>query len=282
MKTDRHPSDKPFRSDAESTWRGSPENDSVPWVRILGIKIDQFTRDSLHAVIQRIIRKQEKSLIAHVNAHGLNVADSYGWFADFLNSADYVFCDGHGVMLGARMLGQRIPEKITYADWLPELAEMCAAEGFSLFLLGGRSDVAKQAADNLSAAYPGLKIVGTHHGYFEKHRNQESNRRLIDLINNARPNILVVAFGMPLQESWLRENWADIDANIALTAGAALDYASGRLSRPPAWMSRCSLEWFGRLLIEPRRLWRRYLVGNPMFILRICRELLILGRRRGG
>jgi len=276
------PNDRPIRSDAFSTENASLDNESVPWARILGIKINKFTRDSLHAVIQHIVKNQKKALIAHVNAHGLNVADSYTWFAEFLNSADYVFCDGHGVMLGARMLGLRIPEKITYADWLPELAEMCATEKFSLFLLGGRIGIAKRAADNLAAAYPGLEIVGTHHGYFEKHRNDEGNRRLIECINDAKPNILVVAFGMPLQESWLRENWEDIDANIALTAGAALDYASGQLRRPPAWMSRCSLEWLGRLFIEPRRLWRRYLVGNPMFILRICRELLILGRGRGG
>jgi N-acetylglucosaminyldiphosphoundecaprenol N-acetyl-beta-D-mannosaminyltransferase len=198
-----------------------------------------------------------------------------------LNSAEIVFCDGAGVVLGARILGNHIPQRITYADWTWQLAEFAEPRGFTLFFLGARPGVADKAAANLKARYPDLRIVGTHHGYFDKTPGSAENEAVIEQINTVRPNILIVGFGMPLQERWLMENWDRIDANVALTGGAVFDYVSGELQRAPRWMTDNGLEWLGRLLIEPRRLWRRYLIGNPLFLWRVLKQRLGLLRIEG-
>jgi len=119
-----------------------------------------------------------------------------------------------------------------------------------------------------------LRIVGTYHGYFDKTPGSPGNEAVIQAINAVKPNILIVGFGMPLQERWLMENWDRVEASVALTGGAVFDYVSGDLRRPPCWMTSHGLEWLGRLLIEPRRLWQRYLIGNPLFLWRVLKQRL--------
>ena len=119
-----------------------------------------------------------------------------------------------------------------------------------------------------------MQIAGIHHGYFDKTRNSDENKKVLEKINAVKPNILILGFGMPLQERWLMENWEQIDANIALTGGAVFDYVSGKLERGPQWMTNNSFEWFARLIIEPRRLWKRYILGNPLFLYRILKQRL--------
>jgi len=256
-----------------------PAGRPVPAIRILGVRVHPFTLDGLHRCIAHIIRSRQKAVIANVNVHALNLASSQPWFRDFLNGSEYVFCDGHGVMLAARLLGKRLPAKITYAYWLPVLASFCARNGFSLFLLGGKPGVAEQAATVLRARDPNLTVAGTHHGYFQKRHASAENQRVIEAVNRACPDVLLVGLGMPLQEKWLAENRSDLDVRVALPAGAAFDWVAGIHRRPPPWMTEHGLEWFGRLLIEPRRLWKRYLLGNPLFFLRVLRHR-ITGRFR--
>ncbi|MFN2136689.1 MAG: WecB/TagA/CpsF family glycosyltransferase, partial [Candidatus Promineifilaceae bacterium] len=197
------------------------------------------------------------------------------WLRDFLNEANIVFCDGAGVIIGARILGKHIPERITYADWLYQFSEFSETQDFSLFFLGAKPGVADDAARHLVSIHPNLRIVGTQHGYFDKTASSQENEEIIAKINEAKPNILILGFGMPLQERWLMDNWHTVDANVALTGGAVFDYLSGRLSRAPGWMTDNSLEWLGRLVVEPKRLWRRYLVGNPLFMWRVLNERLL-------
>jgi N-acetylglucosaminyldiphosphoundecaprenol N-acetyl-beta-D-mannosaminyltransferase len=243
---------------------------------VFGLQVDCFTADSLNDRIRQAVRHAEHVVIAHVNVHGLNIADREPRFKLALNAADHLFCDGHGVMLAARFLGSRIPEKITYADWLPKLAHYCAEHSLRLFLLGGKPGIAEKAALQLKASAEGLEIAGVHHGYFDMAADSESNRDVIREINKARPHILLVCFGMPRQEYWLQENWSQLEANVALTGGAALDYMAGALKRPPDWLTHHGFEWLGRLLIEPSRLWQRYTIGNIMFAFRLAREWLRL------
>lgn len=250
-----------------------------PAVTLQRVRIHSFTMETLHACIADIVKQNEKAVIANVNLHALNIAYRHPWFAEFLNGSEYVFCDGHGVILAARLTGQRLPEKITYAHWLPLLADFCARQKFSMFLLGGRPGVARRAAEKLGERCPGLVICGTHHGYFDKHRQSDENKRVRGLINRAQPNILITSFGMPMQEKWLMDNWDDVRANVALTGGAALDYAAGAIKRPPLWMTNHGFEWLGRMIFEPSRLWRRYVVGNPLFFMRLAKDLVLKKHR---
>lgn len=247
-------------------------NSLPPAVEILGVRVHPLTVDQLHNAMAGLIDTDSHALVLHVNVHGLNLAAENPWMREFLNQAEIVFCDGAGVILGARLLGRHIPERITYADWMWQLAEFAAPRGYTFYFLGARPGVAKAAAERMTERYPNLKIVGVRDGYFNKATHHPENEDVVSDINRMRPNILIAGMGMPLQEQWLRDNWDRIDANIALTGGAVFDYLSGELQRAPAWMTNNGLEWLGRLFIEPRRLWQRYLVGNPLFFGRILRD----------
>lgn len=248
------------------------QGNAYPAVNILGVEVSPIGVEELHAYLCNVIREDDKKLILNVNAHCLNLTFKFQWLREFLNNADLVFVDGAGVILGGKFLGARLPGRITYADWIWQLAEFSVLKDFSFFFLGAKPGVAEKAADNLRSTYPDLRVEGVHHGYFDKHRGSKENEWVLEQINQAEPNILIVGFGMPLQERWLKENWRFINANIALTGGAVFDYVSEEVERAPRWMTENGLEWLGRLMIEPRRLWQRYLLGNPLFMWRIIKQ----------
>ena len=248
-----------------------PERDKV---NVLGVGVDPLTVEELHERMLGFVENGDHALVLHANAHGLNLAYRDERLRGFLNGAQLVFCDGAGVMLAARILGGRLPERITYADWAWRLAAFAAAEGFSLFFLGARPGVAQAAASRLRERHPGLEISGIHHGYFDHSAGSPESEAVVEEINAAAPDILLVGFGMPLQEYWLLENGRRLDTGVALTGGAVFDYVSGKLSRGPRLLTGNGFEWLARLLVEPRRLWRRYLIGNPLFLLRVVKQRL--------
>ena len=242
--------------------------------------MDPLTVEELHEEISRFVEKGEHAFILHANVHGLNLAYRNGRLRGLFNRAPIVFCDGSGVMLGARILGRRIPERITYADWTWKLAAFAEERGFSLFFLGARPGVAEKAARRLEYRFPKLRIAGAEHGYFERTLGSPENEAIIKRINAVRPDVLLVGFGMPVQEFWLAENWEKVDANVALTGGAVFDYVSGELRRGPRFLTDRGLESVARLMVEPRRLWRRYVIGNPLFLLRVLKQRLGRGAAR--
>lgn len=251
----------------------SPSAPNIPdGVEILGVCVHPISRAILHTAVEYFIKSDRRGLVLNVNIHCLNLAYEHLWLRDFLNDAEIVFCDGAGVALGARILGYCLPERITYADWMWQLARFSQPRNFSFFFLGAQPGVANRAAIRLRERFPGLSVVGTHHGYFDKAVGSVENDAVIQQINSSSPHILVVGFGMPLQERWLLENWSCIEANVALTGGAVFDYISGELRRAPRWMTDHGLEWLGRLIIEPQRLWKRYLIGNPLFLWRVLKQ----------
>ena len=248
-------------------------------IDVLGVGVDPVTVGELHAEIGNYIRQDAHALVLNANVHCLNLAYKDDELRTLLNGAEVVFCDGSGVMLAARILGRLIPERITYADWMWQLAAFAASEGFSLYFLGARPGVARKAAGNLKDLHPNLKIAGVRHGYFDRTRESPENDAVVDEINAVSPDILVLGFGMPLQERWLMQNWQRIDARVGLTGGAVFDYVSGELRRGPKILTDNGFEWLARMLVEPGRLWRRYVVGNPLFLLRVVRQRL---RQRAG
>ncbi len=244
---------------------------------MLGVGVDAITVEELQAEIRRLVASGERGTVLNVNANCLNLLYESPALRAFFDDADVVFCDGFGVMLAARLLGGRLPARITYADWAWRLAAFAEAEGFSLFLLGARPGVAERAALMLRQRYPGLKIVGVRHGYFDHSAGSAENETVLEEINAARPDVLLVGLGMPLQETWLMHNRHRIEAGVALTGGAVFDYVSGELRRGPRVLTQNGLEWLARLFFEPRRLWRRYLLGNPLFLLRVLGQRLSEG-----
>jgi len=241
-------------------------------IELLGVKINPLKIDSLNNRVYQFVQQQQHALVIHVNVYGLNLAQKMSWLQKFYNRADLTICDGVGPIIGARILGQYIPERITYMDWIWHLSAMAESNNFSIFLLGGKPGTAERAANFLQSKYPKLNIAGCHHGFFNKDRDSVENGAVIKKINALRPNLLFVGFGMPRQEQWLLENWSQVNADVAFGPGALFDYLSGDVKRSPTWMTDNGLEWLGRFLIEPRRLWKRYILGNPLFIFRVFKQ----------
>lgn len=244
-------------------------------VEVLGVEVDPVTVDGLHAQIRRLVRRRG-GVVLNANVHCLNLCYGDPALRRFFGAADLVFCDGAGVRVAARALGGRLPGRITYADWLPRLATFAEREGLSLFFLGARPGMAEKAAERLRQTRPGLKVVGVRHGFFDPAPSGPENEAVVVEINAASPDILLLGLGMPLQERWLMENRHGLDFGVALTGGAVFDYAAGELRRGPRLLTDNGFEWLARLLIEPRRLWRRYLFGNPVFLARVLRQRLYL------
>ncbi len=208
--------------------------------------------------------------IAYANAHTVNVACKDAEYRAILQSVDIVCCDGAGVVLGARLLGEHLPGRMAAADWIYPLARTCASEGISLYLLGGKTGVAEMAATRLRALYPQLAIVSTHEGYIAS--SIDKSLRVVADINRAAPDILLVGMGTPLQEKWIATYRERIRVPVFWAVGALFEFVAGVVPRAPHWMMDHSMEWLFRLMMEPRRLGQRYLWGNPLFICRVFRQ----------
>lgn len=234
-------------------------------MNLLGVEIDDVPQAALVTSIINLIRSGDRGIFVYINIHAINLALDLPWFLDFLNHSYCAYCDGAGVLLGAQLAGSKLTNRSSPPDWIASLATECETRSIKWFLLGGHPGVSERAAAFLTHQFPELLIIGTHHGYFDTTPDGEDNAMLIDKINDASPDILLIGMGMPLQEKWLNENWHKLNVKVALPVGALLDYLAGSKRRPPQWMARHGLEWAGRLISEPGRLWKRYLIGIPRF-----------------
>lgn len=238
-------------------------------IQLFGVNLSNVTLDELIQIILTACKEETNAIVANVNVYALNLAYEIPWFRSFLNNCQIIFCDGFGVAWAAQILYKVKLVRLTPPDWLPKLANECVKNQYSMFLLGARPGIAKRASEFLSENAPNLVIAGFHHGYFEKAQGSRENENVIEKINQEKPNILLVGFGMPLQEQWIMENIKRLDVGVTLPVGAAFDYLAGSVKRAPSWMTDHGLEWLGRLIIEPRRLWKRYIVGIPVFLWRV-------------
>jgi len=245
---------------------------------LLGVRITPGTIDEYHRRMSDIIDQGHKGFVLSANVYSVNLVRKTPWLAKFYQAADIVWVDGGGVVLGFGILGYKIPPRLTMADWGWSVARYCADRGHSLFLLGGPVGVADLAAQMLIRHAPGLKIVGTHHGFFKKEGIE--NQAVVKYINNSCPDILMVGMGMPLEQRWILDNYRKIDARIFWEVGAGLQYWAGLVPRCPIWMRSIHLEWLYRLALEPRRMSKRYLLGNATFMSRILIERLKKGAGR--
>lgn len=240
-------------------------------VTIQGINITDITSRELNDEIRALIHSGRKEQILNVNIHSMNIAYKTPWYRDMLNDAYINFCDGDGVRLGAKLLGFEIVEKITYNRWIWDLARFSEESNFSWYLLGGKKGIVEECSEILNQKYPNLNIVGTHHGFLN---DQNLNDFVLNDICEKKPNILIIGMGMPLQEKWLKKNIDNLEFNIALTGGAVFDYVSGNFKMTPDIFYKLKMEWFYRFLQEPKRLFKRYFIGNPLFMWRVFLEKL--------
>jgi len=230
-------------------------------------------------LLRRVLSLSEgggRHRVSYVNAHVLNQSFSNPTLRRALQGSDLVYCDGYGVRLAAKLIGRPVPFRMTGADWIWGVASLCQASGRSIYLLGSDPGSSSDAAAALKRSYPRLEVLGTHHGYFEP--GSPHSERVLEHISEHRPDILLVGMGTPQQELWVDRYFDRIEARVIWTVGALFDYLAGRTPRAPHWLSDNGLEWIFRLAVEPRRMWRRYLLGNPAFLYRVWQERRANGR----
>jgi len=220
--------------------------------------------------------------VTYLNAWCSGVALRDPEYARILRQADAVYADGQSVVWASNILGSRLPERVNAADFIDDFLLRAAARGLTVYLIGSAEGVAASAASIFAAKTPGLKIAGAENGYFSGREEEVVSR-----IAAAAPDVLIVGLGVPLQEKWAGANLTRFNAGAVWCVGAMLEYHARACRRAPVWMRRCGLEWLFRLLLDPRRMWRRYIIGNPEFMLRIAhawlrQKLASGGVRRGG
>lgn len=224
------------------------------------VQVDVVDRAQALAAIEAKACADAPLMVAFCNAHTVNMADANAAFAASLSDA-LVLNDGIGVDLGSRILhGKRFPDNLNGTDLTPAMLENAGCP-LRIFLVGSPEGVAEQAAAVLAARYPRHRVVGTQHGFFA----ESEEMALIDRIAASGANLVLVGMGHPRQELFAARHWRRI-AGVTMCIGAFLDFTAGRVSRAPAWVRALRSEWLYRLAIEPRRMARRYLIGNIVFL----------------
>ena len=234
--------------------------------------ITDVTRPRALDLLAELIRARSARVrsVYFVNAHTLNLAAADPTYRDVLNAADYVFGDGTGVRWAARLQGLRVRDNLVGTDLTPQLLAATSGRGYRCFLLGGEESLVQQAARVAAQTYPGWQVAGCHSGYL---RDPGLTAGVIRQINQARPDVLLVGMGNPVQERWIHEHREQLEVPLCLGVGGLFHYWAGDLRRAPVWLRRLGAEWLGILFQQPHKA-RRYLLGNPLFIARIVRERL--------
>jgi N-acetylglucosaminyldiphosphoundecaprenol N-acetyl-beta-D-mannosaminyltransferase len=204
-----------------------------------------------------------------VNANVCNLAASDATFREILLSADLDYPDGQSIVWAARALGADVPERVATTDLINPLVAECARQGKKLYLFGAAPGVAARAGQRLAERAPGLRYMARD-GYV----SEEDMPGLIAEIAAYDPDILLVGLGDPLQQAWLADHRSELHVPAVLTCGGLFDWVSGANRRAPQWMISAGLEWLWRLILEPRRLAKRYLAGNPVFMGRFTMQFL--------
>lgn len=238
-------------------------------IRIGGVAVHPVGVDGLLAWITNMVAHGRRGRVSYANAHNVLVAAENPAYHHALEDTEVVFCDGFGVWGASRWLGTPLPERMTMPDWSERLFALADARGWSLFFLGAEVGIAERAAMLLRQRYPRLTIH-THHGYFNVENDE--NEAVLARINAAKPTLLLVGMGPPRQDLWIQINHLRHVAPLTMAVGCLFDYMAGTKQRGPRWMTKMGGEWLWRLGREPQRLWRRYLLGNPRFILHILKH----------
>ena len=241
-----------------------PDPKSLPKAKLGGMTIAVTTRAAAaqHLIDSARANRGDKLPYFFTSANGqvLSMVASSPHVNALFKAADLVHADGQSIYLAARRLKFKpMPERVATTDLVHDVAKLAAAGNLSFFVLGARDDVNRRACENLTTTYPGLNIVGRHHGYFAR----DDEAEVVHMINAAKPDILWVCMGVPLEQDFIVRNREKLrNVGVIKTSGGLLDFLSLDKKRAPKWMQAVGLEWLFRTWLEPRRLGPRYLKTN--------------------
>ena len=228
---------------------------------------------TMSEAVEAIVRQLDSTYTQHVcfiNPHCANLAVQEPHYRAILKRTTYTLADGIGLKIAGKLIGQPIKQNVNGTDLFPRLCEELAGTGQGIFLLGGHPGVPERVRDWIHSHYPEVTVSGWQHGYFSDTQEQQ----VIQDIADSGARLLLVAFGVPRQENWIDQHLDQTGVAVAMGVGGLFDFYSGRLPRAPQWLREIGGEWLYRLYQEPRRMWKRYIIGNIVFLFRVftCRQ----------
>lgn len=212
----------------------------------------------LAQIIIASIKQPGKKTFYGINAY--NILSSYknSKYKKALQDASLVYPEGIGAVIISMITGKRLKQKTTLMDFIYEILNYTEKNNLSIYILGGKPKTVEKAFKKIKSKFPNLRFSGNHHGYFKQYQEEY----IVNEINTGQTDVLFVALGSPRQELWIDRNMKKINARAFFGIGGSIDQLAGVIPRAPRWMHENGLEWAFRLMVEPKRLWRRYLIGN--------------------
>ena len=244
-------------------------------VEVLGFPVTTLPKDACLQQISRWIDAGDRGrCLVCANPHSLVVARRDPLFGEAILRADLVVPDGIGVVLATRLSGAGLGERITGSDIFLGLSRTLDKRGGSVFFLGSTGENLARIVVRLQVDFPGVTVAGSYAPPFKAEFSDADNEAMVAAVNSARPDVLWVGMTAPKQEKWIQQHRHLLDVRFIAAIGAVFDFYTGRVQRSHPLFQRLGLEWLPRLLQEPRRLWRRNLVSNPLFVLQVLKERL--------
>ncbi|HYG36748.1 MAG TPA: WecB/TagA/CpsF family glycosyltransferase [Clostridia bacterium] len=239
---------------------------------VLGVGVSAINLDSAVAAVVQALEQNSKGYVCVTGVHGVSEAQEDPAFRRILNQAFLNTPDGMPMVWMGRLQGFADMDRVYGPDLMLRVCEISPARGITHFFYGGAPGVAEELKRRLEQRFPGLRIVGTYTPPFRP-LTQAEEEELIRRVGELKPDIMWVGLSTPKQEKFMAHYWQKLDATLFFGVGAAFDFHAGRVRQAPRWMQRSGLEWFFRLICEPRRLWKRYLKNNPLFVFRAFCQL---------
>ena len=229
---------------------------------LLNTRVDNFTMDEAVDRIEMMVQKGMGQYVVTPNVDHIVKLENDPLFRTIYDQASLVLTDGQPLIWISRLLGTPIVERVSGSDLFPRVCEMAAEKGYRIFLLGAAEGVAVRAAERLKKKYRGLVISGVYSPPWGFETDPEELNRIACAVREAAPHILALGLGTPKQEKYFYENRDMLQVPVALHIGGTIDFEAGNIKRAPAWISHMGFEWLYRLIKEPARMWRRYLVDD--------------------
>lgn len=243
-------------------------------VDLFGVPVDALTMDETVAVVRELVRTGRPHQHVVVNAAKFVEMERNPRLREVVARCDLINADGESVVWASRLLGRPLPERVAGIDLFERLVAVAAADGASVFFLGAREEVVAEVVRVFEARHPDLRVAGYRNGYWD------DDDAVVAGIRGAGPDYLFLAIPSPRKEFWLHEHLEALGVPFVMGVGGSFDVVAGKIGRAPGWVQRAGFEWFWRFAQEPRRMWKRYLLGNSAFIRMTWRERRRLRRLR--
>jgi N-acetylglucosaminyldiphosphoundecaprenol N-acetyl-beta-D-mannosaminyltransferase len=241
---------------------------------IAGVRIDNRAfGDVVATIVEHAASGRAAGYVVTPNAHHVVLFQKDARLREIYEGAFLSVPDGVPLLWAARLLGEKPRGRVNGTDLFEALCAEAAGRGLRVYLLGGREGAAPAAARRLQERHPALEICGTYAPPFGFENDPVEAARILERINAARPDLLFVGLGAPKQEYWMHANRARLNVPVSLGIGVSFEFVGGVVRRAPVWMQKTGLEWLFRLVAEPQRLWKRYLVGNSEFFVLVVRQV---------